>query len=97
LRVLVEHLPRTSSFSRSLHGEAAEWTIGDHLLAAVVDQLAVANWIAVTVNSGEDADPLPYPEPIQRPEDPDRATETPSEPEVALVTPLEIRRFLETM
>ena len=94
--MLIEHLPRTSSFSRSLNGEAAEWTIGDHLLAAAVDQLAVANWITVTVNSGEDADPLPYPEPIPRPEDSDRVTEKPAEEEVSLISPLEIRRFLET-
>jgi hypothetical protein len=33
----------------------------------VVDQLSVANWMFATVNRDEDAEPLPYPEPLARP------------------------------
>jgi len=65
--VLVEHLPADSSFARAVHGEAADWGVTQHLLAAVVDQLAVANWMFATVNRDEDAEPLPYPEPLARP------------------------------
>ncbi len=35
----------------------------------MVDHLAVANWMFATVNRDEDADPAPYPEPLQRPGD----------------------------
>ncbi|MER6009382.1 hypothetical protein [Streptomyces bluensis] len=69
LRVLVEHLPPDSAFARALHGEQAEWTVTDHLLAAVVDHLAVANWMFATVNRDEDTEPAPYPEPVPRPGD----------------------------
>jgi hypothetical protein len=55
--------------ARELHGEAADWSVTDHLLAHVVDQLAEANWMFATVNRDEDADPLEYPEPIVRPGD----------------------------
>jgi hypothetical protein len=67
LRVLIEHLPPGSSLARAMHGEAAAWTTTEHLLAAVVDQLAVANWMFATVNRDADAEPLPYPEPVARP------------------------------
>lgn len=69
LRVLTEHLPADSSFARAVHGEQADWTVTDHLLAAVVDHLAVANWMFATVNRDEDTDPAPYPEPLPRPGD----------------------------
>jgi len=65
--VLVEHLPADSAFARAMHGEAAGWGLTEHLLAAVVDQLAVANWMFASVNRDSDADPLPYPEPLARP------------------------------
>ncbi|MFE6165590.1 hypothetical protein ACFQ7F_42565, partial [Streptomyces sp. NPDC056486] len=48
-------------------GEAADWSVGDYLLAHVVDQLADANWMFATVNQDEDADPLDPPEPLPRP------------------------------
>ena len=67
LRVLVEHLPADSSFARAVHGEAATWGLTEHLLAAAVDQLAVANWMFATVNRDEDAESLPYPQPLARP------------------------------
>ncbi|MGW5527616.1 hypothetical protein [Streptomyces xanthochromogenes] len=44
-----------------------EWDSSTHLLAAAVDHLAVANWMTATINSGEDADPLDYPEAVPRP------------------------------
>ncbi|MEU5043029.1 hypothetical protein AB0G40_19165 [Streptomyces griseorubiginosus] len=67
LRVLVEHLPPDSSFARAVHGEQAEWTVTDHLLAAVVDHLAVANWMFATVHRDEDTEPAEYPEAVPRP------------------------------
>ncbi|MBC2877439.1 MULTISPECIES: hypothetical protein [Streptomyces] len=76
LAVLVAHLPRDSAVNRALHGEAADWDASTHLLAAVVDHLAVANWLTATLAGDEDADPLPYPEPVPRPGD----EETPDEP-----------------
>ncbi|GHB22665.1 hypothetical protein GCM10010331_06150 [Streptomyces xanthochromogenes] len=62
-----------------------EWDSSTHLLAAAVDHLAVANWMTATINSGEDADPLDYPEAVPRPVSPEpeeaprseRASETP--------------------
>ncbi|MEI5523808.1 hypothetical protein WB401_32660 [Streptomyces brasiliscabiei] len=67
LAVLVKHLPRDSATLQELHGEAAHWSVADHLLASVVDQLAEANWMFATVNRDEDADPLDYPTPVPRP------------------------------
>lgn len=67
LKVLIEHLPRDSSFAKSLHGEEAEWHLSDHLLAAVVDHLAVSNWMFATVNRDEDGGEIPYPQAIPRP------------------------------
>ncbi|MFE1308560.1 hypothetical protein [Streptomyces sp. NPDC058755] len=66
--VLVRHLPRDSALLRELHGEAAEWTTTDHLLAAAVDQLAEANWMFAMVNRDEDSEPPEYPQPVPRPE-----------------------------
>lgn len=67
LSVLVKHLPRDSAVNRDLHGEAAEWDANTHLLAAITDHLAVANWITLAMNSDEESDPVPYPEPVPRP------------------------------
>ncbi|NEA50898.1 hypothetical protein [Streptomyces sp. SID10815] len=67
LAVLVRHLPRDSVTLRALHGEAADWSVAEYLLAAAVDQLAEANWMFATVNRDEDAEPLEYPEPVPRP------------------------------
>ncbi|WP_249126310.1 DUF5361 domain-containing protein [Streptomyces sp. A2-16] len=69
LRVLVEHLPSDSSYARAVHGEQADWTVTDHLLAAAVDHLAVANWMFATVHRDEDAEPAEYPEAVPRPGD----------------------------
>ncbi|MFF1381173.1 hypothetical protein [Streptomyces sp. NPDC058308] len=53
--------------ARETEGEAVEWSVGDYLLAHVVDQLAQSNWMFATVNQDEDADPLDPPQPIPRP------------------------------
>ncbi|MET9432955.1 hypothetical protein [Streptomyces sp. NPDC006551] len=65
--LLIKHLPRDSAVQRELHGEAAEWSVNDHLLAAAVDHLAVANWMFACVNTGEDDDPPEAPKPVPRP------------------------------
>ncbi|MHB9752915.1 hypothetical protein ACYBSK_00840 [Streptomyces sp. BYX5S] len=92
LAVLVEHLPRDSALARELHGEGAEWTVSDYLLAHAVDQLQEANWMFATVNRDEDSEPLDPPVPVKRPgqqDPPDTDTSTPD----ALPTPQELRRF----
>ncbi|MEU1513974.1 hypothetical protein ABZ490_17740 [Streptomyces sp. NPDC005811] len=68
LAVLVAQLPRDSALNRELHGDAAEWSVTDHLLAAVVDHLAAANWMFASVNSDEGDQPDP-PVPVPRPGD----------------------------
>ncbi|APE23342.1 MULTISPECIES: hypothetical protein [Streptomyces] len=65
--VMVKHLPRDSAVQREIHGEAAEWSITDHLLAATVDHLAVANWMFACVNNGEDDETPEAPSPVPRP------------------------------
>ncbi|GAA4006743.1 hypothetical protein [Streptomyces plumbiresistens] len=67
--MLVKHLPRDSALNRDLHGEAAEWSVTDHLLAATVDHLAAANWMFMCVNSSEDGDQPEPPVPVPRPGD----------------------------
>jgi hypothetical protein len=69
LSVLVQHLPRDSATARELHGESADWSVTDYLLASVVDQLAEANWMFATVNRDEDSEPLEFPEAVPRPGD----------------------------
>lgn len=69
--VLVKNLPHDCAVQRELHGEAAEWSVSDHLLAAAVDHLAVANWMFQCVNSDEDGDTPDPPKPVPRPGVPD--------------------------
>ncbi|MGW0945242.1 hypothetical protein ACWD4O_22205 [Streptomyces sp. NPDC002623] len=69
LTVLIKQLPRDSALNRELHGEAAEWSVTDHLLAAAVDHLAAANWMFACVNSEEGDQPEP-PAPVPRPTGP---------------------------
>ncbi|MET8947524.1 hypothetical protein ABZX30_29265 [Streptomyces sp. NPDC004542] len=83
LAVLVRHLPRDSALLREVQGEAAEWSLTDHLLAAVVDQLAQANWMFATVNQDEDAESLDPPEPLPRPGSAQEADTLPSPQEMA--------------
>jgi hypothetical protein len=69
LAVLVKHLPRDSAVNRDLYGEAAEWSVTDHLLAAVVDHLAAANWMFACVNSDDESGQPDPPIPVPRPGD----------------------------
>ncbi|WP_329265571.1 hypothetical protein OG223_31495 [Streptomyces sp. NBC_01478] len=66
LTVLIRQLPHDSALNRELHGEAADWSVTDHLLAAAVDHLAAANWMFASVNSEEGDQPDP-PAPVPRP------------------------------
>lgn len=65
--MLVQHLPRDAALVRALRGEEADWGLGEHLLAAAVDQLAAANWMFASAHTAEHADPPARPEPIPRP------------------------------
>ncbi|WP_223768694.1 hypothetical protein [Streptomyces huiliensis] len=80
LTILIKHLPRDSAVNRDLHGEVMDWGPAEHLLAAAVDHLAVANWMTGTLNTDEDADPLDYPEPVPRPGADGGSDEDPFEP-----------------
>ncbi|WP_343242467.1 MULTISPECIES: hypothetical protein [unclassified Streptomyces] len=79
LAVLIRHLPREGAVARETEGEAAEWSVGDYLLAHAVDQLAQANWMFATVNQDEDADPLDPPQPLPRPDAESAADESEAE------------------
>ncbi|MCX5091758.1 hypothetical protein ACFVW1_18020 [Streptomyces olivochromogenes] len=95
LAVLVRHLPRDSALLKELHGEAAEWSLTDHLLANVVDRLAEANWMFAMVNRDEDSEPLDYPEPVPRPGQPSDPGESPHGTSGDSLPSLqEIQRFL---
>lgn len=67
LRVLIQHLPREAALVRALHGEDVEWGLTEHLLAAAVDQLNTGNWLFVSANTPENADPPERPRPLPRP------------------------------
>ncbi|WP_353947106.1 hypothetical protein ABII15_18240 [Streptomyces sp. HUAS MG91] len=67
LALLVQHLPRDAALNLELHGEAAEWSVTDHLLAHVIDQLRESNWMFAMVNRDEDDDPPEFPDPLRRP------------------------------
>ncbi|MFE0046290.1 hypothetical protein [Streptomyces albireticuli] len=69
LSVLIAHLPRDSSVNRRLHGEAVEWGAAEHLLAAITDHLAAANWMTSVINGDPDEERPDYPEPVPRPGD----------------------------
>ncbi|ARZ68793.1 hypothetical protein SMD11_3150 [Streptomyces albireticuli] len=69
LSVLIAHLPRDSSVNRRLHGEAVEWGAAEHLLAAITDHLAAANWMTSVINGDPDEERPDYPDPVPRPGD----------------------------
>jgi hypothetical protein len=52
---------------RAIRGEEADWGLGEHLLAAAVDQLAAGNWMYATAHTAEHADQPERPAPIPRP------------------------------
>ncbi|REE95161.1 hypothetical protein [Thermomonospora umbrina] len=67
MRVLIQHLPRDSAFVRAVHGEDAEWGLNEHLMAAVVDHLAIGNWLFTSAHLPEDESPPEQPRPVPRP------------------------------
>lgn len=73
--VLLKHLPRDSAVNRELFGEAADWSVSDHLLAATVDHLAAGNWMFACVNTAEEDDPPEAPKPVPRPDGKPRNSE----------------------
>ncbi|MFB7454691.1 MULTISPECIES: hypothetical protein [unclassified Streptomyces] len=96
--VMIKHLPADSAVQRELHGEAAEWSLSDHLLAAAVDHLAAANWMFQCVNTGEDDETPDPPKPVPRPgvtdEDGEERSEDPTEEGAApAVSPASLARF----
>ncbi|MER5887323.1 hypothetical protein ABT160_26190 [Streptomyces sp. NPDC001941] len=98
--LLVKHLPRDAAVQRELHGEAAEWSVTDHLLAAVTDHLAVANWMFQCVNTGEDDDQPDYPTPVPRPgtsddedDDAEDGAEGTDTEETETISPFALARF----
>ncbi|MFH8614396.1 hypothetical protein ACH4E8_04855 [Streptomyces sp. NPDC017979] len=92
--MLLKHLPAESAVSRSVHGEAADWSVSDHLLAAVVDHLAVSNWMFASANS-EEGDQQDPPKPVPRPGDAsnDAAKDAEAGGDAAAPAPEEIARF----
>ncbi|MFD3789066.1 hypothetical protein [Streptomyces cyaneofuscatus] len=93
LAVLLRYLPQDSAVARELHGEAAEWSVSDYLLAMAVDQLTEANWMFATVNQDEDAEPLEYPVPVPRPGAEPAAEEPAARPEPAGPGPAQLASF----
>ncbi|MEV6326398.1 hypothetical protein [Streptomyces sp. NPDC051909] len=96
--LLVKNLPQDAAVQRELHGEAAEWSLSDHLLAAAVDHLAVANWMFQCVNIGEDDDQPEFPKPVPRPGVKDEDAEEPGGSATEgsadeAVSPLALARF----
>ena len=73
LWVLISRLPRES---RVIRGEVpdAAWTIGEHLLARLVDEVAAQTWVTATIHSKNRP---PKPKPLPRPGDRERASERP--------------------
>ena len=55
------HLPPESATARAIGGPSFAWTTTEHLLASVVDVLAVANWQRSGRSRGR------RPQPIERP------------------------------
>lgn len=64
--MLVGALPAEAATSRRLHGERAQWSLTDHLLALVVDRLAIVSWQLAGDRKA------PYPKPMPRPGVPDQ-------------------------
>jgi hypothetical protein len=59
--VLTAHLPADSATARALHGEAARWSLTDHLLAVVADRLAIMSWQLAGNRHAPRPEPLPRP------------------------------------
>lgn len=59
--MIVTNLPRDSALVREIHGEALVWDITNQLLAAVADQLAIANWQRAGGKKADRPKPIPRP------------------------------------
>jgi hypothetical protein len=59
--VIVTHLPRESALVRDIYGDALMWDINNQLLAAIADQLAIANWQRSGGKKSERPKPIPRP------------------------------------
>lgn len=59
---LVDGLPPGSALAIEMHGEAATWSVSDHLLATVIDLLQGANW----QRHGKGKKPDPFPRPLPK-------------------------------
>lgn len=64
LKVLIRQLPRESATARSQIGPVAEWTVGEYLLAALLDTARHGNWQR---GGGKGQRPRPVPRPTERP------------------------------
>jgi hypothetical protein len=75
---LIRRLPPDSQLGREIHGEAAEWSRTDHLLAVLADRIADLHYSFICANSEDKPD---RPEPLPRPgiSVPGIAASTPSE------------------
>ena len=60
LAVIARQLPRESALARAMVEESSQWGVTEHLLALVVDVLAVANWQR---GGGKGSRPKPLPRP----------------------------------
>ncbi|HEY5201190.1 MAG TPA: DUF5361 domain-containing protein [Acidothermaceae bacterium] len=81
--LLITQLPGDSALARAAHPDAADWSLTNHLLAATVDVLQLANW-----QRSSDAK-IPRPARIPRPGVPDGAKDKASD------TERKARAFLE--
>lgn len=67
LSVLIEHLPAQSATGRAMHGDDADWTLTDYLLAGSFDALQIANW--QRAGDRKAPRPRPFPRPGVKPDD----------------------------
>lgn len=58
---IIRQSPHASALARAIRGEAADWDLGNHLLAGVFDLLATANWQRGGDTSSKRPPPLPRP------------------------------------
>ncbi|BET51764.1 hypothetical protein RGQ21_67460 [Kitasatospora aureofaciens] len=63
--------------------ESAEWTPEMYVLARISDAEEVSNYLFIQANSAADAEPLPEPQPIPRPGQPEVVPEKPKTEEFA--------------
>lgn len=61
--------------------ETAQWTPEMYVLARISDAQELSNYLFIQANSAEDAEPIPVPEPIQRPGQPEEVAQEKPKPE----------------